>query len=76
MKTVIRSRAEVVFSGYVCELYERYLKGWGKLQMPTREQNNHRRLETLWLNFELVGQMRLESEADQEAGASTLMPAR
>jgi len=27
------------------------------------------------MNFELVEQMRLESEAGQEAGASALMPA-
>ncbi|WP_312441323.1 hypothetical protein [Lacrimispora sp.] len=39
METVIRSRAEVMLSGYVCELYERYLKGWGKLQIPARKQN-------------------------------------
>jgi hypothetical protein len=40
-----------------------------------RAQNNLRRVETLWMNFELVEQMRLESKAGQEAGASALMPA-
>lgn len=45
--------------GYDCKLYQKYLKGWRKLQMSTRAQNNHRRVETLWLNFEPVEQMKL-----------------
>ncbi|MDR1770499.1 MAG: DNA adenine methylase [Hungatella sp.] len=75
LDTSIHSRAKVMLSGYDCELYERYLKDWYKLQMPTRAQNNHRRVETLWMNFEPVEQIRLEAEAGQEAGASGLMPA-
>lgn len=58
---VIHSRAKVMLSGYDCELYGRYLKDWRKLQMPARAQNSLPRVETLWLNFEPVGQMRLEN---------------
>ncbi len=51
LETVIRSRAKIMLSGYDCALYERYLKDWYKLQIPARAQNNHRRVETLWMNF-------------------------
>lgn len=52
LKTVISSRAKVMLSGYDCELYEKYLKGWRKLQIPARAQNSLPRVETLWMNFE------------------------
>jgi DNA adenine methylase len=61
LETVFHSRAKIMLSGYDCELYERFLKDWYKLQMPARAQNNLRRVETLWLNFEPVEQMRLEN---------------
>jgi len=75
LETVICSRAKVMLSGYDCELYERYLKDWHKLQMPARAQNNLRRVETLWLNFEPAVQMKLESEAGREASVPVLMSA-
>lgn len=54
LKTVISSRAKVMLSGYDCELYENYLKGWRKIQIPARAQNSLPRVETLWMNFEPV----------------------
>jgi DNA adenine methylase len=36
LETVIRSKAKVMLFGYDCELYEKYLKGWRKLQIPAR----------------------------------------
>nr|WP_288828499.1 DNA adenine methylase [uncultured Clostridium sp.] len=54
LKTVIHSKAKVLLSGYDCELYERYLKGWRKLQIPARAQNSLPRVETLWMNFDPV----------------------
>ena len=51
LKTVISSRAKVMISGYDCELYEKYLKGWREKQIPARAQNSLPRLETLWMNF-------------------------
>ena len=54
LKTVIHSKAKIMLSGYDCELYEKYLKGWRKQQIPARAQNSLPRTETLWMNFELV----------------------
>jgi DNA adenine methylase len=55
LKTVIRSRAMIMISGYDCELYESYLKGWRKIQIPARAQNSLSRVKTLWMNFETGG---------------------
>lgn len=51
LEAVVISRAKVMLSGYDCELYQKYLKGWKKLQVPARAQNNMRRVETLWMNY-------------------------
>ncbi len=51
LKTVIHSKAKVMLSGYDCELYEKYLKDWRKLQIPARAQNSLPRVEMLWMNF-------------------------
>ena len=55
LKTVISSRAMIMISGYDSELYERYLKGWRKIQIPARAQNSLQRVETLWMNLETGG---------------------
>lgn len=52
LKVLCESRAMVMLSGYECELYARYLKGWRKEQIEARTQTNQRRTETLWMNFE------------------------
>lgn len=52
LKALCESRAMVMLSGYDCELYARYLKGWRKIQIDTRAQNTGKRVETLWMNFE------------------------
>lgn len=54
LKALCESRAMVMLSGYDCDLYETYLNGWRKEQIAARAQNNHRRTETLWMNFEEV----------------------
>lgn len=54
LDTSIHSKAKIMISGYDCELYEKYLKGWRKLQIPARAQNSLPRVETLWMNFVTV----------------------
>lgn len=51
LEELCRSQAQVMISGYDCELYEQYLSGWHKEQAVARAQNNRRRVETLWMNF-------------------------
>jgi len=51
LETVCDSQAMIMLSGYDCDLYEEYLSGWRKVQLPARAQNNLRRTETLWMNY-------------------------
>lgn len=54
-----QSKAKVLISGYECELYNDLLTGWKKMQILTRAQGGAERTETLWLNYEPVGQIDL-----------------
>lgn len=56
LETVTDSKAMVMLSGYDCDLYQEYLGGWHKEQIPARAQNSLPRTETLWTNFEPVKQ--------------------
>lgn len=47
----IQSKAMIMISGYDCELYDRYLGEWRKMQISARAQNNLLRTETLWKNY-------------------------
>ena len=51
LETLCGSKAKIMLSGYDCELYEDYLTGWHKAQIPARAQNSLPRTETLWMNF-------------------------
>lgn len=53
MEMVVGSRAKIMISGYDCELYDFYLGNWNKAQITARTQNNKRRVETLWMNYDL-----------------------
>lgn len=55
----------VMLSGYDCSLYDRRLRGWQRLQIEVRAQNNAVRTETLWLNS--VCAERLNAEAEQQS---------
>ena len=53
LETITSSKAKVMISGYDCELYDFYLGNWKKVQVAARAQDNRRRVETLWMNYEL-----------------------
>lgn len=40
----------VVLSGYRCALYDNWLAGWQRLDMPTMAEGGRARVESLWLN--------------------------
>lgn len=46
-----KSQAMIMLSGYECELYDRYLNDWRKVQVAARAQNTGIRTETLWMNY-------------------------
>lgn len=53
LETVTGIKAKVMISGYDCELYDFYLGNWNKVQITARAQDNRRRTETLWMNYDL-----------------------
>lgn len=60
---VVQSKAMIMISGYDCALYDKYLSGWNKAQVPARAQNSLPRTETLWMNYDM-GQMSLMVDSD------------
>jgi len=52
---VCSSDAMIMLSGYDCGLYESYLHGWNKVQIPARAQGSLPRTETLWMNYDPPG---------------------
>ena len=53
LEAVASSKAKGMISGYDCELYDFYLGNWNKVQIAARAQDNKRRIETLWMNYNL-----------------------
>lgn len=50
---VLTLKGQVLLSGYASALYEDRLKGWGRVILKGgRDQNNDRRGEVVWMNFE------------------------
>lgn len=60
---VVESKAMIMISGYDNDLYNKYLSGWNKAQIPARAQNSLPRVETLWMNYDM-GQMSLTVDSD------------
>ncbi|MCU7380488.1 DNA adenine methylase [Clostridiales Family XIII bacterium ASD5510] len=60
LEVLCQSRAKVMLSGYDNKLYDSYLSGWRKEQIAARAQNSLPRVETLWMNFEPMAQMRID----------------
>lgn len=59
LKVLLKHQGYVMLSGYDNEMYNDYLRKWHKLQLKTRAENNLERIETLWLNYEPIGQIKL-----------------
>ena len=61
LEEVTSSKAKVMISGYDCEVYDFFLGSWKKLQIAARTQDNRRRTETLWMNYDMEeGQITLK----------------
>ena len=46
-------KGPVILSGYPSEMYDRELRGWGRICRKSYNQNADQRMEVLWCNFEL-----------------------
>lgn len=54
-----RSKAKIIISGYDCELYSDYLKGWITDRREVDCEAGGKRTEVIWMNYEPNGQIQL-----------------
>ncbi|MGG5375993.1 hypothetical protein IGI57_002500 [Enterococcus sp. DIV0213j] len=63
LEALMHHEGKVMLSGYASELYAETLKDWSVLKQPTKvgitTQKKSDRVEMVWCNFELSGQMNL-----------------
>ena len=55
LAALLQHKGPVILSGYPSELYDRELKGWGRIERKSYNQNSDPRTEVLWCNFEVPG---------------------
>ena len=55
LAALLQHKGPVILSGYPSEMYDRELKGWGKIARKSYNQNSDPRTEVLWCNFEVPG---------------------
>jgi len=52
LKLICQSKAKIIISGYMNELYSSYLKDWRLEQTRAKDQAGNRRTECIWMNYE------------------------
>lgn len=57
LKLIQQSKSNVMISGYESEMYNDYLAGWKKRQFTSCAEHGKPRVETVWMNYEIDGQM-------------------
>lgn len=60
LDVLLAHKGKVLLSGYDSKLYNDRLKGWHREETTSYNQLSAKRREILWMNFEPMGQMRLE----------------
>lgn len=50
LSAINKVEGAVVLSGYPCETYDRYLKGWNRVYLEVKAEHSQDRTEVLWLN--------------------------
>jgi hypothetical protein len=51
LSSLLTVPAKVMISGYDSPLYDRILKGWRKIYIPTVKRSGARSIEVVWMNF-------------------------
>ena len=59
LKALYKHKGPVILSGYDNKLYNGYLEGWNKASISTTAELGKKRVETLWMNFEISKQINL-----------------
>ena len=59
LNLLIAHPGKILLSGYDNDLYNSILSGWKKAQKVTTAEGGVRRVETLWMNYEVENQISL-----------------
>lgn len=57
LKAICESDCKIMISGYDNDLYNEYLKGWHKENKNTTAERSVKRVETIWMNYEIEKQL-------------------
>lgn len=52
-----QSPAKIMISGYESEMYNDYLRDWRKRQFVSYAEGGEKRVETIWMNYEVEYQL-------------------
>lgn len=52
LKTILKSPAKIMISGYESEMYNDYLKGWEKRKFTSCAEQGNPRKEIIWMNYQ------------------------
>ena len=66
LRTIVQSRAKVMISGYESEMYNAYLGDWHKRYFRSCAEGGRPREEVVWMNYQIMKQMRLEDMIETE----------
>lgn len=65
LRTLLRSRAKIMISGYESDMYNDYLGSWQKAYFQSCAEHNGTRLEVVWMNYEQDMQMSFANDFPQ-----------
>lgn len=57
LKLLLKSKAQIMISGYESDMYNDYLSGWNKEYFKSCAEHNGTRQEVVWMNYEHNSQM-------------------
>lgn len=66
LKALCESSCKIMLSGYDSEIYNRTLKGWIRLEKSTTAECSVRRLEVIWMNYDINKQLCLLKRRGEE----------
>lgn len=53
LEVLVKHPGKVLLSGYENDLYSEVLSGWKKVKKETRAEGGRKRIETLWMNYDI-----------------------
>lgn len=57
LKTIRKSNAKIMISGYSSEMYNEYLKNWNRMEFRSCDEHGKKRTEVVWMNYDVTKQL-------------------